>query len=198
MKMKKILALLILTLSMAGCVKPLAYFTTEPYAKPFENKVNKTLYIVLSDDVKDSFIVKYGERNILTVSQFRKSFASSLRNTFNKNFSKVEFQIKKVDTGLCLVVYRVKTFWGIGSTSSHYNYNTHRNETVDHVAANFQFESSLYYNGAKINADDAESSSDASTASSNNLHFIFSDGVRVMCEHINAILFTDPILQKIR
>jgi len=196
--MKKILIFSLITVLMASCIRPLGYFTTQPYAKPFDNKVNRTLYVVLNQDVKDSLGVMYGERVILKVSQFKKSLESSFINTFSKNFSEVKFLDKKVDTGLCLVLFRVKPFWSVGSTSTYYNASTHTNQTANYIVANFQFESSLYYKGEKLNADDAECSSEISTASTRHFHAIFENGTRVMCEHINATLFTDPILRKIK
>jgi hypothetical protein len=69
----------------ASCsIKPLGYFSVEPYAKPMEKTISEPFYIVLGDYVKNDFVVSGEGFKKMSISNFRYSVRQSLYNTFSK------------------------------------------------------------------------------------------------------------------
>lgn len=201
MKRFKTLAAAILVIALSGCstIKQLSYFEVEPYAKPLEKKIEIPVTIVLMEDVKDSFTVQGVGVKQMTVTNFRRSLAESLDNTIGRNFENVIFTDTRPDKGLYLVIYRVRPFWKINSTSS---YTTGTGEHIYStskalVAAAFQYETSLFYNDEKIQDSDLTIFSDDQMSVVRQAHPVFKSGITKLCETINRDVFTDEVIAKI-
>ncbi|WP_159475529.1 hypothetical protein [Dyadobacter sp. 3J3] len=185
----------------AGCsthLRPLGYVAVQPYAKPFQKKVTQPLNIVLMEDVRDSLVMDGGGIKKMKVSDFRLSVIDGLKSTFSKNFQTINFLGITPEKGLVLVIYRIRPFWKVGgsSTSAVLAGNVAVPVTSNNSSAAFQFESSLFLNNKKIQVADSQTYSDELTGSATP-HKIFEDGLRITCETINKMIFTDEVLEKI-
>ena len=177
----------------------LGYFQVEPYAKPFDRKVRVPLNIVLMEEVKDSVVVQGEGIRKMTVTEFRRSAAASLINTLGKNFENITILVTKPDTGLNLVIYRIRPFWKFNgrSSSSHgtggYTYSTSRS----FISAAFQFESSLFFNDEKLQNADLTIYSDDQMSTRSHAYPVFKRGLIKMCETMNREIFTDEVTKRI-
>jgi hypothetical protein len=111
----------ILFLLLSGCsrnLKPIGYFTVKSYAKPIESRIQEPLTIVLPVNIKDTVLVAGQSIKELRVTDFRKTITNNLRATLSKNFTSVNFKNQKQTTGLTLVIYRVRPYWGLKGASS--------------------------------------------------------------------------------
>lgn len=171
----------------------------DPYAKPFHKKVDVPLNIVFMEDVKDSVIVESEGVKKMTVTEFQRSVAASLKNTLRENFENATIMREKPDTGLSLVIYRIKPFWKInGQSSSAYGTDgTTVSTTESLISAAFQFESSLFFNGEKLQDADLTVYSDDQMSSVSQAHQVFKSGLTKMCETINREIFTDEVIDSI-
>lgn len=179
-------------------LQPLGYVAVQPYAKPFQKKITTPLTIVLMEDVKDSLVMDGGGIKMMKVRDFRRSVKDGLNSTFAKNFQSVNFTETNPEKGFVLVIYRIRPFWKVGgsSTSAVLAGNVAVPVTSNNSAAAFQFESSLFLDNKKIQVADSQTYSDELTGGSRP-HLIFEDGLRIMCESINKMIFTDEVLEKI-
>lgn len=191
----------ILLILLAGCstIKQLSYFEVEPYAKPLGEKIEAPLSIVLMDDVKDSFTVQGVGVKQMTVTNFRRSLSESLENTIGRNFENVIITDTKPDRGLYLVIYRVRPFWKINSTSS---YTTGSGEHIYStskalVSAAFQYETSLFFNDKKLRDSDLTVFSDDQMSIARQAHPVFKSGIIKLCETINRDMFTNEVITQI-
>jgi hypothetical protein len=198
---KTLISIAVLAISITGCttIKQLGYFQVDPYAKPLDTKIEVPITIVLMDDVKDSLTVWGVGVKSMDVSDFRRSVAVSIENTVGRNFDNVIIADKKPDNGLVLVIYRVRPFWFINSRSSSTQgtgdnvYST----TKALIAAAFQYETSLFYNGEKLSDADSTIHSDDQMSVIGQAHYVFKSGVTKMCETIYRDLFTNDVIRKI-
>lgn len=184
--------------SCSNHLRPLGYVAVQPYAKPFQKKITAPLNVVLMEDVKDSLVMDGGGIKKMKVSDFRRSIKDGLSSTFSKNFQTVNFSEKNPEKGLVLVIYRIRPFWKVGgsSTSAVLAGNVAVPVTSNNSSAAFQFESSLFLDNKKIQVADSQTYSDELTGSARP-HTIFEDGLRITCETINKMIFTDEVLEKI-
>jgi len=196
----KIISLLLLSISLYGCsIQELSYFQVEPYAKPFVAKISEPLNIVLLADVMDTIIVEGEGVKKMTVTDFRKSFGESLKNTLNRNFEVVNILNSRPETGLSLVIYRVRPFWKLNSQSSS-SYGTGGNVnsiTTSLIGAAFQFESTLFLDEEKNQSADMTIFSDDQMSTVYQAHAVFKSGLIKTCETINKEIFTDDVVKKI-
>lgn len=200
MRTIKTLILIAILFPLAGCgIQTLRFFQVNPYAKPFHKEVDVTLYIVLMEDVKDSVVVGSEGVKKMTVTEFQKSVAASLKNTLRENFESATIMREKPDTGLSLVIYRIKPFWKInGQSSSAYGTDGITVSTTESlISAAFQFESSLFLNGEKLQDADLTVYSDDQMSSVGQAHQVFKSGLTKMCETINREIFTDEVVDRI-
>ena len=199
--MKKLNTLILIAVSFffSGCgrLPTLTYFQVDPYAKPFHKSVEVPLTIVLLEDVKDSLAV--GTDGMLTVTEFRKSVAASLKLTVKENFESAIIMNTKPDTGLSLVIYRIKPFWKLnGVSSSAYGTDgTTVSTSEPYISAAFQFESSLFLDGEKLQGADLTVYSDEQMSTVGQAHHVFKSGLLKMCETINREIFTDEVINRI-
>ena len=194
------LASIVILCTVSGCGIPkLNYFQVDPYAKPFHRKVEVPLNIVLMEDVRDSLEVESEGVRKMTVTQFRRSVAASLKNTLGQNFETVTIVNEQPNTGLNLVVYRIRPFWKInGQSSSAYGTGgTTISTTESFISAAFQFESSLFLNNEKLQNADLTVYSDDQMSTAVEAHPVFKSGLIKACETINREIFTDEVINRI-
>jgi len=192
----KALLLPVLFLFLSGCsrnLKPIGYFTVDSYAKPIETKIQEPLTIVLPADIQDTVIVSGQNIKELKVTDFRKTVRDNLQATLTKNFSTVHFKEQKQATGLTLLIYRIRPYWGLkgASTSVYGTDGTTFSFPVKFITANFQYDVTLYQNGVKITSADGESVSEEAFSDKSEIPAVFKNGLKVMCESINKKLLTD-------
>ncbi|PSR57068.1 hypothetical protein AHMF7605_28090 [Adhaeribacter arboris] len=195
----KALLLPFLFLFLSGCsrnLKPMGYFTVDTYAKPIEGKIQEPLTIVLPTDIKDTVMVSGQSIKALRVISFRKTVTNNLHATLSKNFTTVDFKDQKQATGLTLVIYRIRPYWGLkgASTSVYGTSGTTFSSPVKFITANFQYDLTLYRNGVKIISADGESVSEEAFSEKFEIHDVFKNGLKVMCESINKKVLTDETI----
>lgn len=185
---------------LTGCaIKPLGFFQVDPYFKPLETKINRPLNIVLLEGVADNLIVDCIGIKEMKVTAFRRSVEESMRSSLENVFLSVNFMNARPDTGLTLVVYRIKPFWKINSQASsasgfgEYTYST----TTSLVSAAFQFETSLFIDNHKIRNADATVYSEEQMYDKTQAHPVFKKGLQQVCETINKEIFQDEVIVKI-
>lgn len=198
----KVLLLSILILLLSGCsrkLRPLGYFAVDSYAKPIEVKIQEPLTIVLQKEIKDTVIVSGQSIKNLRVTDFRKIITSNLHTTLSKNFTTVTFGDQKQNQGLTLVIYRIRPYWALkGASNSVYGTDgTTFSSPVEYITANFQYDLTLYRNGVKMVSADGESASEDAFSSVGEVHQVFKNGLRVMCESINRKLLTDETISSL-
>ena len=192
----KVLLIPIMCLILSGCsrkLKPIGYFTVDSYAKPLEVKIPEPLTVILPRDIKDTIIVAGQSIKELRVTDFRKTVTNNLFATLSKNFNSVDFKNQKQATGLTLVIYRIRPYWGLkGASTAVYGTNgTTFSSPVKFITANFQYDLMLYRDGVKITSADGESVSEESFSNKYEIHDVFKNGLKVMCESINKKVLTD-------
>ena len=196
--MIKGLSAILLVFMMLGCVrtKHLGFFSIDPFAKPFDKPVDEPLNIVLMDEVKDQFLVEGNGAGKLNVDNFRRSVQDALQKTFSKNFKTINFSEQKSEKGLALVVYRIKPYWKLGALASDVINTAGVPVSVSSSSYSivFQFDTSLYRNNKKINNADYQSVSTEMTEGRYSQR-VFQDGLRVACETLNKMIFTDTIVE---
>lgn len=201
MKAIKALILIAILFVFPGCgIQRLGYFQVEPYAKPFDAIVKVPLNIVLMEDVKDSVVVQGEGIKKMTVTDFRRSVAASLTHTLGKNFENITISVTKPDTGLNLVIYRIRPFWKFhGHSSSAYGIGGETYPaTTSFISAAFQFESSLILNGERLQSADVTVYSDDQMSLIGQAHAVFKSGLIKTCETINREIFTDEVIKRIK
>ncbi len=192
----KALLLPVLCLILSGCsrnLKPMGYFTIDSYAKPIENKILEPLTLVLLTDVKDTIIVSGQSIKELRVTDFRKTITDNLLATLSKNFTTIAIKDQKQTTGLSLVIYRIRPYWGLkgAATSVSGTDGTTFSSPVKFITANFQYNLTLYRDGVKISSADGESVSEEAFSNKYEIHDVFKNGLKVMGESINKNVLTD-------
>jgi hypothetical protein len=203
MAMKKISVLSMITIFsiLSGCsIQKLSYFQVEPYAKPFTQETKVPLNIVLMEDVKGSVVVEGDGAKKMTVTDFRKSFGESLKKTLERNFELVNLVDSKPDTGLSLIIYRVRPFWRLNSQSSSTigAAGIVTSTNIPLYSAAFQFETSLLLNNEKLENADLTVYSDEQMTYVKQAHKAFKSGLIKTCETINKEIFTDEVVEKLR
>jgi hypothetical protein len=194
------LASIVVLCIVSGCgIQKLSYFQVDPYAKPFHRNVKIPLNIVLLEDVRDSLIVGSEQVKKMTVTEFRRSVAASLKNTLGENFENVMILNEQPDTGLNLVVYRMRPFWKInGQSSSAYGTDgTTISTDKSFISAAFQFESSLFLANEKLQNSDLTVYSDDQMSTIGQAHPVFKSGLIKACETISREIFTDEVIAKL-
>jgi hypothetical protein len=203
--MRKIIkfALPVIFIILSGCaftpIKQLSYFQVEPYAKPFIQEIKTPLNLVLLDDVKDILIVEGDGAKKMTVTDFRRTFGESFKNTLEKNFKTVNLMDNKPEEGLSLVIYRVKPFWRLNSqTSSTIGAGgIVTSQEIPLYSVAFRFETSLIYNNEKLQNADLTVYSDEQMSYVKQAHSSFKSGLINTCETINKEIFNDEVLAKL-
>src|SRR5690606_38599737 len=185
----KTLTFITVLMVFSGCaIQQLSYFQVDPYSKPFAKKVSTPINIVLMGDVKDSLVVEGEGIKKMTVTEFRKSFSESMKKTLETNFEVINITDSKPEEGLSLIIYRVRPFWKLNSTSSTGGeYST----TTSFISAAFQFESSLFLNDKKLESADLTVYSDDQMSTVSQAHPVFKSGLIKACETINKEIFKD-------
>lgn len=80
MKTSKSLMVIGVLIVLSGCaIKQLGYFQVEPYSKPFTNKIDTPISIVLMDDLKNNLTVEGVGVKEMPVTEFRRSFGESMK-----------------------------------------------------------------------------------------------------------------------
>ena len=199
MKQTKALILILLLLIIYGCVgiKPLSYFQVDPFSKPFGKKTDMPIDLVLMDDVKDSLVVRGNSSENMVVTEFRNSFGESMKNALKTNFETIHISDEISDSGLSLVIYRVKPFWKLNSQSTYDTNDGEKVETTNFNSAAFQFESSLFLNGNKLESADLTVYSEGQMSAVQEAHSVFKSGLTQTCETILREIFKDRVVQEI-
>ena len=98
-----------------------------------------------------------------------------------------------------MVICRIKPFWKInGQSSSAYGTDGITVSTTESlISAAFQFESSLFLNGEKLQDADLTVYSDDQMSTAGQAHQVFKSGLTKMCETINREIFTDEVIDRI-
>lgn len=193
----KLFLFLVLLLYSCHGTQKIKYLQTNPFVKPLKSKVNMPLNIVLLEEVRDSFIMKNSLRKV-KVTEFRKTIADGLIRTLQKNVFTVHVKEQVGDTGLWLVIYRIKPFWRTDSQSS----STYTVQDVPltsnyyTLSALFQFESTLFLNAEKLTDIDILAASNTQMHSIKQAEEVFKDGLTNLCEATNKELFKHEIFQK--
>lgn len=132
----------------------------------------------------------------MRVTDFRKTVKSNLKEILGKNFTTVDFKEQKQDKGLTLVIYRIRPYWGLkgASTAVYGTGGDTFSAPLKFITANFQYDLTLYRNGIKITSADGESVSEEAFLSKSEVHEVFKNGLKVMCESINKKILTDEIV----
>ncbi|MEX1239537.1 MAG: hypothetical protein WEB30_07465 [Cyclobacteriaceae bacterium] len=191
--MKLTLPLLTVVFLQSCAIRPLTYFEIEPFIKPSRALIHEPLNLVLLEDVRDSFAVEGEGVKRMKVTEFRRSLAASMENALRDNFDVISLSETKPDSGLSLVIYRVKPFWKINSRMSspsaiggavYYS-------TSSMISAGFRFESALFFDNKKIRDADGTVYSDDQMSVISQAHQVFKDGLTRACEAINLELFRD-------
>lgn len=103
-----LLAAILVSIFLFTCasnyLRPLGYVSVQPYAKPFQKKINEPLSVILMEDVKDSLVMDGGGIKKMKISDFRRSVKDGLSVTFSKNFQTVNFPETNPEKGLVLVI----------------------------------------------------------------------------------------------
>ena len=187
-----------ITLLLGSCViPPLHYFELTPFAKPLSMPTDQPVTLVLGEDVPDLLVLDVDALFDMEVTEFRKSLTSSLINGLEENFDVINVAESLPDSGLSLVIYRVKPFWKIVSRPASDDWTeldlTTSSRTLRSAA--FRFESSLFLNGRKLRDADETVYSDHQMSSSYDAHPVFKDGLTKACEYILRELFKDDVTQ---
>jgi hypothetical protein len=193
----KVLPLLVLLLYSCNVPQKIRYVQTSPFVKPLKSKLSVPLHIVLLEEVKDSFVMESSFRKI-KVTEFRKTIADGLLKTLQRNISTVQLKDHFADTGLWLVIYRIKPFWRTDSHSTRTSTVENVTSTTDLYALTsiFQFESSLFLNSEKLTEVDIIASSNTQMHSSKQAEEVFKDGLTNLCEATYKELLKHEIFQE--
>ena len=201
MKKSNVVSWLVVFSILSGCypIKKLNYFQVEPYAKPFLHDIKIPLNIVLLEDVKDNLLVEGDGAKTLNVTDFRRSFGESLQITLEKNFDVVNLLDSQPETGLSLVVYRVRPFWRLNSRSSSTigAAGIVTSHDIPLYSVGFQFETSLFLDNVKLENADQTVYSDEQMTYVKQAHTAFKSGLIKTCETINREIFKDEVLVKL-
>lgn len=180
-------------------IRPLGYFSVDPYAKPIGKKVSEPFHIILGENVENDFLVTGEGFKEMNVTNFRYSVRQSLINTFEENFENIIFADYPPDKGLALVIYRIRPYWKFCGASDYvyqadgipYTLNT------SYLSAAFQYESSLFLNNEKIRNGDNQAFSEGCTSRIRQVHSVFKNGLKVFSESINRDIFPDEVIELI-
>jgi len=178
--MKKVLLVLfLLSIILSGCIAGRKYTKITPYGRTYGNKIEKTLYIVLKDGVKDSFTIKGAGVKSMDVEDFRKTFKDALHSIFSYNFQKVEFVSETNKDDLKLEIYKVDGRWekvAVIQSQSATNYE---------IKIAFKYDLALYNEGKNLKDYSATILGEESSSNIYSIDPVYISAVKALCEDIN-------------
>lgn len=191
----KIISISVVFLILCGCSIPnLGYFQVHPYAKPFFNKVDMPINLVLMKGVKDSFVVEGVQASPMIVTDFRKSFKQSMKNTLEKNFESIRVSDVIPDTGLSLIIYRVKPFWTLTDQTED---GGEHSVSISYISSAFRVVSSLVLDREIVETASFTVYSDNQMSARGQAHCVFKGCLIQSCEKINSKIFNPKVIEKL-
>ncbi|MEM9675366.1 MAG: hypothetical protein ACFB15_01890 [Cyclobacteriaceae bacterium] len=176
---------LIVTLC-TSCFRPKAgFFTAESYLKPFHEKLDEPLTIIIDQNIENEFPV-----GRMDVSNFRHTLRLSLYYTFETSVSNVEFSDTVAEEGITLQLFRIRPDWVVRDRYNSvvvidgYGWSS----TFTEVASLIRYDGIVYRNGEKWLSLDQEVYSETTTFNRRDAPAVFEDGIREFCEDIYRII----------
>ncbi|MBK9283259.1 MAG: hypothetical protein IPM51_02965 [Sphingobacteriaceae bacterium] len=167
------------TIFLVGCKTPtLGYFTVQPKITESDLKYNKTITLVINQNIPDSLIVSNGKKHKLIVTKFRLTLEQGLYSIFKNTHTDIVISSKVDPNGMNLVLDGIMPDWEWYMPGSR---NTGGSVELECKITYYAF---IYSNGRRIGKIDRTIFSKKKTINRQRKPEVFMDGIRVMFEDV--------------
>jgi len=180
-KMKKVIAIIVVSVVVSCSPKSLGYFEVSPFFKPTIAVIDEPLYVDFGSKISDDYTISQFGLRTLNVHFFKQSYRYAITQTFNDQFKSVEFLANETK-GFLLRVYRFEPSWWVGEEKM--KIRKEFNDTLRYrdMGCNIKYESTLFYYNEKVSEANGEIRNTRDYATMQTIDAVFKNAVKLSCE----------------